>query len=123
MAWPSYTGILAREHLATLLQQVEVPDISGNAIEWLPSSPPVTCYVKLQDVRSDDNIRAGQNISEVWKFGWVRGPRDGGPTEELLASSRFQIENGNVFIIKAISDVENRGVLLKLNCVALGPND
>lgn len=122
MPWPSYGSIRAREHLATMLQQVTVSDASGAGIRWLPASPPVTCYMKLEGIRLDDNLRAGQDISEVWKFAWARGPKDGGPTSGLIATSRFQIDTGQQFIIKAIDDVEDRGVLLKLSCLGLGPN-
>lgn len=103
-------------HQLTFLKQTIGTDGTGANIGWFPTNPPVTAAASMEVLRGDEVIKAGLDISQLYAIFIIRY-QDG-----IVASARFQTEAGSVWIIQAIEDIEDRGVLLRITALGLADN-
>ena len=116
--WPSINPGELR-HTITQLNQLTGTDASGANISYVPASPPVTVRAKIQPMKGSDVIRAGQDIAKVPVEITVRYSA----VVTWQPNMRILSDNGSVFIIQAIQNVEERNILLVLTCLGLGANE
>ena len=88
-------------------------DEGGAVQSW---SDFATVYASLEPVRSVDMLAAGQDVSKVWIVATIRY-RAG-----VEARMRIVAPNGT-YIIQAVENIQERNILLKLMCLALGANE
>lgn len=111
--WP-VTDISEFVHLITWLDQQTVNDESGVSVVYAASSPPDTSWCKIEWMRGEDVIKAGQDTSQL--YGTVTmNYRQG-----LVANRRIQAPGGGIYIIRSVENVQNRNMFHRINIVALG---
>lgn len=115
MAWPSIDPGELRHQLTFLDQQIGF-DKSGTNITWVASSPPRTIRAKIEEATADDKYKSGIDISHVALKVTIRWEAS------ILQNARFTTEQGALFIIKGIENVEHRNVKLIMICEGIGPN-
>jgi hypothetical protein len=104
-------------HPITLWRQLAASppafDSAGPVLEWRPVAAAMAC---IEIVRGIDVIRGGQTTSQIYAtvtFWWQPG---------VLANMRVIKEDGSTFLIQSVENVEERNVVLRLNCLGLGAN-
>jgi head-tail adaptor len=104
-------------HLITYLNQTTVNDSSGVSTAWLPSSPPVTSWAKIEVMSARDLIQGGQTTSQVIAVVTVRWEPG------IEQNARFIDENSSTWIIQGVRNLEGRNVVLEMVCLGLGANN
>jgi SPP1 family predicted phage head-tail adaptor len=77
----------------------------------------VACYASIKHVRGTDVIRSGQDTAQLFAtitIHYLPG---------IQQNMRVQDNNGNIYTIQTVENLEPMNVLLILNCIALGAND
>ena len=103
-------------HYITFLNQVTVSDASGIAVKWLPGSPPVKKWARIQEPRGQTVIKNGQDVTQVDAIVTIRYWKD------LIENMRFQDARGNVYLILAAAKKEGMEVATVMQCVIVGTN-
>jgi hypothetical protein len=88
--------------------------VAGPALEWQPVA---TAMAAIEIVRGIDVIRGGQVTTQLYAtvtFWWQPG---------ILSNMHVTKEDGSTFIIQSVENVEERNVVLRLNCLGLGANE
>ena len=113
MAWPSIDpGSMI--HRITILQQTPGSDSSGTTVNWTPF---VVAWAAINPVRANDIVRHGLDTAQLYvsiEIRWQAG---------ILTNMRVQTESGAIYIIQAIENQQERNVILRLVCIAVGPNE
>jgi SPP1 family predicted phage head-tail adaptor len=115
-AWPAINPGQFR-HKITLLEQTSGSDESGVTVTYQPDNPPVTAWAKIEYLRADDVIKAGQDVSQVFLkvTMWYR--------PEFATNKRIQAPNGNQYVIQAVENVGGMNIYGVLMCVGIGANN
>jgi head-tail adaptor len=100
----------------TFLEETPGSDASGSVVTWVAGDPPDVVYAEVVPMRGIDQIRAGQDVSQVWLTVTTRY-RPG-----RVPKSRLMMPSGDMFIIMAIENVSFQNRWLVFNCLALGAN-
>jgi head-tail adaptor len=108
MKWPCLDAGELR-HQITILQPFPTTDISGAAMEMVPF---LTAYAKIDVQRGTDVVQGGQVTPQislaVWMW-WQAG---------ITSSMQIQALNG-IYIIRAIENVSEMNLVMKLDCIEL----
>ena len=113
MKWPKLNpGELV--HRISILQPVAGSDESGATVTMQPLFANVPA--KIEVVRGIDVLRSGQATTQLYVTVsiWFR--------TGILPNMQVQGKNG-LYVIQSVENVLERGIVLKLNCLALGRNE
>lgn len=97
-------------HKIAIQHQVASSDISGSTVTWADY---LTAWAAIDAVRGMDVIKSGQNTTQLYStitIWWQAG---------ILPNMRV-VANGRTHVIQSVENIEERNVVLKLNCVCLG---
>jgi hypothetical protein len=85
---------------------------------WEPNTPPVTAWVKIDYLRGDEIIKAGQDVSRIFLkiTGWWR-------SEFAANSTRLQLPHGNIVIVQYVENVKFMNTYMVLTCKGIGANE
>lgn len=104
-------------HTVTIQQQtVGSPptfDDAGPVLTWAIFA---TRKAHIETLRASDAIKAGQDVSKLWTFVTIRYLAGLTPAMRLIAP------NGSTYVIQGIENVNERNLLMRLSCLALGEN-
>jgi head-tail adaptor len=114
--WPTLdVGRLV--HAITIYQQqMQSPpeyDAAGMVVPW---SPIATAMAAIEIMRGTDVIRSGQATSQLFievTLWWQPGIE---PNMQIVS------DNCSTYIIQSVENVNERNVVLRLNCLGLGAN-
>ena len=113
MKWPKLNpGELV--HQISILQQVDGSDESGATVTMQPLF--ANLPAKIEAVRGIDVLRSGQATTQLFVTVsiWFRAG--------ILPNMQVQTAT-SLYLIQSVENVMERGIVLKLNCLALGRND
>jgi SPP1 family predicted phage head-tail adaptor len=115
-AWPTIDPGEFR-HQITLLSPVAGTDSAGANVTYAADPVPVTAWAKIETIRGDEMIKAGQDVSQVFLkvTSWYR--------PDFTVNARIQAPSGNVFVIQYIENVREMNVFMVLTCLGIGANN
>jgi len=115
-SWPTIDPGQFR-HQITLLEQVPGSDASGVTVTYTPDSNPIVAWAKIDYLRGDAMIKAGQDVSQVYLkiTMWYRA--------EFTANKRIRAPNGNQYVIQAVENVLEMNTYMVLMCLGVGANN
>lgn len=104
-------------HQITLLEQVAGNDSSGVNVAYVADSQPVNAWAKIEYLRGDALLKAGQDVSQVRLkvTMWYRA--------EFTANKRIQGPTGNQYVIEAVENVLEMNTYMVLMCLGVGANN
>ncbi len=106
-----------RKHLITFLVQTTVSDASGAGISYVAGNPPDTTWAKLKAIKAADVIKGGSDVSQVRLIVNIRY------SPGRVPKMRFQLFNGNIYVIEAIENVLEMNRELDMTCLGIGSNE
>ena len=105
-------------HPITIWQQAPASppeiDAGGPVMTWQPVA---TAMAAIEIVRGLDVIRGGQVTTQLYltvTFWYQAG---------ILPNMRATAENGSTYVIQSVENVNERNIVLRLNCLGLGANE
>jgi SPP1 family predicted phage head-tail adaptor len=118
--WPSINIGMLRHRIA-IQSEVDTGqyDAAGKKMSWQDFIP--SAMAAIETVRGTDVIRAGQNTAQLYLTITIPYQRDfnGNP---IQANMRVIGPTGSTYLIQAIENILEMGVVLVLNCIGLGLN-
>jgi head-tail adaptor len=102
------------KHQVSLLVPTIKTDASGGVSTYAPSVPPVQAWVKIQYIRGDEIVKAGQDVSQVYVklTGWYRS--------EFSAQTRVQLPSGIIVLVSYVENVGEMNTYMILTCLGIG---
>lgn len=85
-------------------------------MNWVPGSPPLTAYAKIDPLRAAEVIKGGSDVSQVRIDVTIRY-RPG-----ITANMRLQTPNGAQLLIEGIENRLEMNMWLILTCLGVGAN-
>jgi len=98
-------------HKITLLEPSAVNDASGVTIVYAPGS--VSEWAEIEYTRGSEVFKAGQDITQLYARITIRY------NEAFTATKRLQVPSGRQFVIQSVENLQERNILMALNCQAL----
>ena len=100
----------------TFLAQATGADVSGASFAWVPTLPPDVTRAEIISVSGTDIIRSGQDLSQVQAIVTFRYKPPGRSPNQRFTDSR-----GNIYVIKAIRDIDpGKLISQEMICLLIG---